>query len=89
MSNLPEIGSFHDKGMTKVPSRWRGACETEGFCNKKLTGARSFSQAMKQRRENISITDDYDSSRDYEGHGTLTSLTASGTGHFVSTAIIS
>ncbi|GJY94822.1 subtilisin-like protease SBT1.7, partial [Tanacetum coccineum] len=74
----PESESFHDKGMSEVPSRWRGACETEGFCNKKLIGARSFSQGMKQRRENISTTDDYDSPRDYEGHGTHTSSTASG-----------
>ncbi|KVI01935.1 subtilisin-like protease SBT1.7 [Cynara cardunculus var. scolymus] len=74
----PESESFHDKGMSEVPSRWRGTCETENFCNKKLIGARSFSQGMKKLKENISITDDYDSPRDYEGHGTHTSSTASG-----------
>ncbi|KAL4581191.1 hypothetical protein LXL04_017401 [Taraxacum kok-saghyz] len=74
----PESQSFHDKGMSEVPSRWRGACEIESFCNKKIIGARSFSQGMKRRRENISSTDDYDSPRDYEGHGTHTSSTATG-----------
>ncbi|XP_023754746.1 subtilisin-like protease SBT1.7 [Lactuca sativa] len=74
----PESESFHDKGMSEVPSRWRGTCETENFCNRKIIGARSFSQGMKRRRENISSTDDYDSPRDYEGHGTHTSSTATG-----------
>ncbi|KAI3702426.1 hypothetical protein L6452_28164 [Arctium lappa] len=74
----PESESFHDKGMSEVPSRWRGTCETENFCNKKVIGARSFSQGMKQLKENISITDDYDSPRDFEGHGTHTSSTATG-----------
>ncbi|KAK1430274.1 hypothetical protein QVD17_12905 [Tagetes erecta] len=74
----PESKSFHDEGMSEVPSRWRGACETKGFCNKKLIGARSFSQGMKQLKENISTTDDYDSPRDFYGHGTHTSSTAAG-----------
>nr|XP_043630151.1 subtilisin-like protease SBT1.7 [Erigeron canadensis] len=74
----PESESFHDRGMSEVPSRWRGTCEGEGFCNKKLIGARSFSEGMKHRKENISKTDDYDSPRDYEGHGTHTSSTAAG-----------
>ncbi|KAF5814047.1 putative tripeptidyl-peptidase II [Helianthus annuus] len=74
----PESESFHDKGMSEIPSRWRGACEAENFCNKKLIGARSFSQGMKHLKENISTTDDYDSPRDFEGHGTHTSSTAAG-----------
>ncbi|KAL8264717.1 hypothetical protein R6Q59_022847 [Mikania micrantha] len=74
----PESESFHDKGMSDVPSRWRGSCEAKGFCNKKLIGAHSFSEGMKHLKENISKTDDYDSPRDYEGHGTHTSSTAGG-----------
>ncbi|XP_071740344.1 subtilisin-like protease SBT3 [Rutidosis leptorrhynchoides] len=74
----PESESFHDKGMSDVPSRWRGTCENEGFCNKKLIGARKFSEGMKHLKENISTIDDYDSPRDFEGHGTHTSSTAAG-----------
>ncbi|KAK9077181.1 hypothetical protein SSX86_005517 [Deinandra increscens subsp. villosa] len=74
----PESESFHDKGMSEVPSRWRGTCEAENFCNKKLIGARSFSEGMKHLKEKINTTDDYDSPRDYEGHGTHTSSTAVG-----------
>ncbi|KAI3805087.1 hypothetical protein L1987_27133 [Smallanthus sonchifolius] len=74
----PESKSFHDEGMSKVPSRWRGTCETKSFCNKKLIGARSFSKGMKQLKENISTTFDYDSPRDNYGHGSHTSSTAAG-----------
>ncbi|KAF5809016.1 putative tripeptidyl-peptidase II [Helianthus annuus] len=74
----PESKSFHDEGMPEAPSRWRGKCEAKGFCNKKLIGARSFSQGMKHLKEKISKTDDYDSPRDFDGHGTHTSSTAAG-----------
>ncbi|CBI32394.3 unnamed protein product, partial [Vitis vinifera] len=74
----PESESFKDKGMAPVPDRWRGACESgvefnSSYCNRKLIGARSFSKGMKQRGLNISLPDDYDSPRDFLGHGTHTS----------------
>ncbi|CAN0924625.1 Subtilisin-like protease SBT3 [Linum grandiflorum] len=55
--------------MPPVPERWRGACENgvefnDSNCNRKLIGARKFN--------------DYDSPRDYNGHGTHTSSTAAG-----------
>ncbi|RVW49786.1 Subtilisin-like protease SBT1.7 [Vitis vinifera] len=70
----PESESFKDKGMAPVPDRWRGACESgvefnSSYCNRKLIGARSFSKGMKQRGLNISLPDDYDSPRDFLGHG--------------------
>jgi subtilisin family serine protease len=79
----PESESFNDKNMPPVPQRWRGICETgtefnTSHCNKKLIGARKFSQGMKQVGLNISSTDDYDSPRDYMGHGSHTSSTAGG-----------
>ncbi|KAK3420576.1 hypothetical protein EUGRSUZ_G01423 [Eucalyptus grandis] len=79
----PESESFKDKGMSPVPERWRGSCESgvdfnSSNCNRKLIGARSFSKGMKQHGLNISTTDDYDSPRDSFGHGTHTSSTAAG-----------
>lgn len=79
----PESESFKDKGMSPVPKRWRGTCESgvdfnASNCNRKLIGARSFSKGMKQQGLNISTTDDYDSPRDSDGHGTHTSSTAAG-----------
>ncbi|XP_010068466.1 subtilisin-like protease SBT3 [Eucalyptus grandis] len=79
----PESESFKDKGMSPVPERWRGSCESgvafnSSNCNRKLIGARSFSKGLKHRGLNISTTDDYDSPRDFFGHGTHTSSTAAG-----------
>lgn len=79
----PESESFSDAGITTpAPARWKGACEAgAGFkpsmCNRKLIGARSFSKGLKQRGLTIS-SDDYDSPRDYYGHGSHTSSTAAG-----------
>ncbi|KAJ0009848.1 hypothetical protein Pint_33936 [Pistacia integerrima] len=79
----PESESFNDKGMPPVPDRWRGTCEVgaefnSSHCNKKLIGARSFSKGMKQYGLNITEPSDYDSPRDYWGHGTHTSSTVAG-----------
>ncbi|RWR85484.1 subtilisin-like protein protease SBT1.7 [Cinnamomum micranthum f. kanehirae] len=79
----PESESFSDDGMPPVPARWKGACETgtefnSSNCNRKLIGARSFSKGLKESGLNISTTGDYDSPRDFFGHGTHTSSTAAG-----------
>ncbi|XVE66820.1 hypothetical protein DITRI_Ditri08aG0110300 [Diplodiscus trichospermus] len=79
----PESESLNDEGLPPVPDRWRGACESgtefnSSYCNRKLIGARSFSKGMQQEKINISKTDDYDSPRDFMGHGTHTSSTVAG-----------
>ncbi|KAF8038679.1 hypothetical protein BT93_B1272 [Corymbia citriodora subsp. variegata] len=69
----PESASFSDKGMPPVPPRWKGECEngtafSPSNCNRKLIGLGL----------NISEMYDYNSARDYDGHGTHTSSTGAG-----------
>ncbi|KAJ8775367.1 hypothetical protein K2173_023132 [Erythroxylum novogranatense] len=60
-----------------------GKCEngtqfSSSNCNKKLIGARSFSKALKAVGLKIPPPEDYDSARDFDGHGTHTASTAAG-----------
>ncbi|GMI95185.1 Subtilisin-like Serine protease 1.7 [Hibiscus trionum] len=79
----PDSESFSDEGMSPVPRRWEGKCEngtafSPTACNNKLIGARSFSKGIHAALGNVSNELDYDSARDFEGHGTHTSSTAAG-----------
>lgn len=79
----PESKSFSDEGMPPVPKRWKGKCESgtqfnSSLCNRKLIGARSFSKGLKQLGNTESKRNDYDSARDFLGHGSHTASTAAG-----------
>ncbi|KAJ8763278.1 hypothetical protein K2173_026179 [Erythroxylum novogranatense] len=79
----PESESFNDKGMPLVPPTWKGKCEngtafSQVNCNRKLIGARSFSKGLKAAGRNVNPEYDYDSARDFAGHGTHTASTAAG-----------
>ncbi|XP_022775182.1 subtilisin-like protease SBT1.9 [Durio zibethinus] len=77
----PESESFSDEGMTKVPPRWKGKCESgtefnSSFCNKKLIGARFYNKGLLSNNPKLTIP--MNSPRDISGHGTHTSSIAAG-----------
>ncbi|KMT00168.1 hypothetical protein BVRB_1g019860 [Beta vulgaris subsp. vulgaris] len=79
----PEHISFQDKGLTQVPSRWKGTCEkgtnfSATNCNKKLIGAKAFFKGYEAINGRINGTDEFRSARDSNGHGTHTASTAAG-----------
>uniref|UniRef100_A0A2N9FJC3 Peptidase S8/S53 domain-containing protein n=1 Tax=Fagus sylvatica TaxID=28930 RepID=A0A2N9FJC3_FAGSY len=79
----PESESFKDEGMSPVPQRWKGTCEngtafSPSACNRKLIGARSFSKGLQAGAIEISKEDDFNSARDFKGHGTHIASTAVG-----------
>ncbi|KAJ6954935.1 subtilisin-like protease SBT3 [Populus alba x Populus x berolinensis] len=59
----PESQSYNDHGMSEIPKRWKGECESgtqfnSSLCNKKLIGARSFSRpqaSVEFRKTNLGI----------------------------------
>ncbi|XP_047313091.1 subtilisin-like protease SBT1.5 [Impatiens glandulifera] len=78
---FPESSSFNDNGMGPIPSHWKGSCEngdsfTKNHCNKKLIGARVFSNGYRANYGHKNS--DVKSPRDTEGHGTHTASTAAG-----------
>ncbi|KAL6960280.1 hypothetical protein U1Q18_004395 [Sarracenia purpurea var. burkii] len=79
----PESQSFNDTGMTPVPARWKGACETgraftKQHCNRKIVGARVFYRGYESASGKINEKDEYKSPRDQDGHGTHTAATVAG-----------
>ncbi|GJS33088.1 subtilisin-like protease SBT1.8 [Tanacetum coccineum] len=80
----PESESFNDDGMSNIPLRWRGKCQNgtdftpTALCNNKLIGAQSFRKGLDAAGISISSGSDFDSPRDFHGHGTHTSSIAGG-----------
>ncbi|XVE70105.1 hypothetical protein DITRI_Ditri10aG0044800 [Diplodiscus trichospermus] len=74
-----ESESFSEKGMSPIPSRWKGKCQNSTSnpfpCNRKLVGAQTF---IKGAHAAGIETDSDGSPRDFNGHGTHTASTAAG-----------
>ncbi|KAJ3707880.1 hypothetical protein LUZ61_011585 [Rhynchospora tenuis] len=68
----PESPSFHDEGMSPVPSRWNGSCQvgdpSSNFtCNKKIIGARYYLsgyEAEEQKQKNYQVVEGEDADTD-------------------------
>ncbi|KAL4578343.1 hypothetical protein LXL04_014464 [Taraxacum kok-saghyz] len=83
----PESKSFHEEpNMHPIPKTWRGKCvkgqdfDPKTSCNLKLIGARYYLKGYEQEHGplNTTVTSEYRSSRDANGHGTHTASTAVG-----------
>ena len=77
----PEHPSFAATGYGPPPAGWNGECEsgeqwTQSNCSNKLIGARYFNKGFGHAGG--SLSGDFQSARDHEGHGTHTASTAGG-----------
>lgn len=81
----PESASFNDNGVGPIPSHWKGGCKPgEKFkltnCNRKLIGAKYYINGFLAENDGFNFTEspDYNSARDFAGHGTHVASTAGG-----------
>jgi subtilisin family serine protease len=79
----PERQSFNDRDLGPAPVKWKGECVSgKDFpatsCNRKLIGARYFSDGYEATNGKMNETTEYRSPRDSDGHGTHTASIAAG-----------
>lgn len=79
----PDSSSYDDKEVGPIPPGWKGECEvsktfSSSSCNRKLIGARFFSQGYEAAYGPVDEKVESRSPRDDDGHGTHTSTTAAG-----------
>ncbi|XP_038681543.1 subtilisin-like protease SBT1.4 [Tripterygium wilfordii] len=80
----PEHPSFSDSGLSPVPDRWKGICETvpdfpASACNRKIIGARIFNKGLVSNLgRHIDVSERLNSPRDDNGHGSHCASTAAG-----------
>ncbi|KAF5471363.1 hypothetical protein F2P56_011805 [Juglans regia] len=83
----PESESFWEEPRMKpIPSTWRGECvkgdrfDPKTNCNRKLIGARYYLKGFEEENGPLSMSGnpEYQSPRDFLGHGTHTASTAVG-----------
>ncbi|KAG2671483.1 hypothetical protein I3760_14G138200 [Carya illinoinensis] len=83
----PESESFSEEPrMNPIPSTWRGECvkgdrfDPKTNCNRKLIGARYYLKGFEEENGPLSMSGipEYQSPRDFLGHGTHTASTAVG-----------
>ncbi|KAL5831463.1 hypothetical protein ACOSQ3_016879 [Xanthoceras sorbifolium] len=83
----PESKTFSDIGLERIPTRWKGVCESgdqfnaKSHCNRKIIGARWFIDGFLAdygKPLNSSEDQEFLSPRDANGHGTHTASTAAG-----------
>ncbi|KAF8015707.1 hypothetical protein BT93_H1281 [Corymbia citriodora subsp. variegata] len=76
----PESKSFSDRGYGPIPPKWKGICQNDKDprfrCNRKLIGARYFSDGYAAVVGPLNVS--FDTPRDKEGHGSHTLSTAGG-----------
>lgn len=74
----PERHSFNDRGLGPVPTKWKGQCHDHFPCNRKVIGARFFSDGYETTNGKMNETTEFRSPRDSDGHGTHTASIAAG-----------
>lgn len=74
----PEHSSFNDRDLNVVPPKWRGSCPSDFPCNKKVIGAKLFSEGYEATNGKMNASTEFRSPRDSDGHGTHTASIAAG-----------